>query len=77
MKSKRWKRRNRHTRPEWVYAYKVCQTRAEINAQRIRFGVCKKYYYPTDSDIKGYCRIMYIPLNTSPRHHQTQPRTVT
>ena len=25
MKTKRWKRRNRHTRPEWVEAYRVVE----------------------------------------------------
>ena len=28
MKSVRWRRRNRRTRPEWVEAYKECECRA-------------------------------------------------
>ena len=71
MKSKRWKRRNRHTRPEWVRAYKACEIRSSINTERVRFGACRKYYYPTNSNIKGYCRVVYIPLNTTPQLHQT------
>ena len=69
MKSKRWKRRNRHTRPEWVDAYWFCDFMNDFN------GSFNNYWYSFMSQ-NGY-GICSRRLNTTLLHRQTQLETVT
>jgi hypothetical protein len=38
MKSKRWKRRNRRDRPEWVQAYNLCDFQNKMNWRGYKRG---------------------------------------
>jgi hypothetical protein len=38
MKSKRWRRRNRHIRHEWVEAYALCEFKNKMNWRGFRQG---------------------------------------
>lgn len=63
MKSKRWKRRNRHTRPEWVESYAFCHY---LNRHPQLTG----WYRPLWTyDNLFECKTIRI-TNTSPQHHQ-------
>lgn len=83
MKSKRWKRRNRHTRPEWVEAYKYCdfKNRLSWKAHKGYWGVGLKYSYPMCIYLVSGLWLVGnrdIQLsNTSPQHRQIQPVTTT
>lgn len=60
MKSKRWKRRNRHTRRAWIDAYKLAEYWTKHEG----------FTYIPYSPMRSY--ISYLKVNTTPRQHQTQ-----
>lgn len=57
MKTKRWKRRNRHKNPDLVAIHQICDWTSEILG---------KQYYP----VMGKRWFYIITPNTTPQHHQ-------
>ena len=66
MKSKRWKRRNRRDRTEWVKAY------VAITWFNQGLKDCSNCYYVPVKRPEG---IRLALVNTSPQHRQTQSGT--
>ena len=69
MKSKRWKRRNRHTRPEWVKGYRFLELEDWWFPMGLYLTLCEGRFYVSDN--MGNRWTTLFPTNTfNPQHLQ-------
>ena len=62
MKTKRWKRRNRHTRPEWVNAYRFIKLEGWYFPMGVYLTLCDGRFHVSDN--LGHRWTTLFPTNT-------------